>query len=81
MPRTTVWRIHTDYTNLISTSEAKVGDIIFFKNTYNSGLPISHIGIYAGNGMMLHAEDPIQYTSINSSYWKEHFYVFFGRVR
>lgn len=69
MPRTTAWGIYTSYTNPVSPSEAKAGDIIFFKNTYNAGSPISHVGIYAGNGMMLHAGDPIQYTSINSPYW------------
>ena len=80
MPRTTAWRIYTDYTVPISPSEAKAGDIIFFKNTYNSGSLISHVGIYAGGGMMIHAGDPIQYTSINSPYWREHFYGF-GRPR
>lgn len=80
MPRTTAWGIYTSYTNPVSPSEAKAGDIIFFKNTYNAGSPISHVGIYAGNGMMLHAGDPIQYTSINTPYWREHFYGF-GRPR
>lgn len=80
MPRTTAWLIYKNYCNPISPSEAKPGDIIFFKGTYNSGTPISHVGIYAGNGMMIHAGDPIQYTSINSKYWKSHFYSF-GRPR
>lgn len=76
MPRTTAWLIYKNYTTPISPSEAKAGDIIFFKGTYDSGAPISHVGIYAGNGMMIHAGDPIQYTSINSNYWKKHFYGF-----
>lgn len=80
MPRTTAYRIFTDYCNPVSPSEARAGDIIFFHGTYNSGTPISHVGIYAGNGMMLHAGDPIQYTSINTNYWKSHFYSF-GRLR
>lgn len=80
MPRTTAYRIFTDYCNPISPSEARAGDIIFFHGTYNSGTPISHVGIYAGNGMMIHAGDPIQYTSINTNYWQSHFYSF-GRVR
>lgn len=80
MPRTTAWRIYTDYCNPVSPSQAKPGDIIFFKGTYNSGTPISHVGIYAGNGMMIHAGDPIQYANINTRYWKEHFYAF-GRPR
>jgi len=80
MPRTTAWGIYKTYCNPVSPSEAKAGDIIFFKNTYDSGSPISHVGIYAGNGMMIHAGDPIRFVSINTPYWREHFYGF-GRVR
>lgn len=80
MPRTTAWRIYTDYCNPVSPSEAKAGDIIFFKNTYNSGEPISHVGIYVGGGYMIHAGDPIQYARIDTPYWASHFYGF-GRPR
>ena len=80
MPRTTAWGIYKTYCNPISPSEAKAGDIIFFKNTYNSKSPISHVGIYAGDGMMIHAGNPIRFVSINTPYWIEHFYVF-GRVK
>ena len=34
MPRTTAWGIYKTYCNPVSPSEAKAGDIIFFKNTY-----------------------------------------------
>ena len=37
---------------------------------------VSHVGIYVGDNVMLHCGDPIQYTSINSSYWQSHFYAF-----
>lgn len=37
----------------------KGGSIIFFKNTYDSGFPISYVGIYAVNGIMIHAGDSI----------------------
>lgn len=80
MPRTTAYGIYKNYCTPISPTEAKHGDIIFFKGTYDTGSPISHVGIYAGNGMMVHAGDPVQYTSINSNYWKKHFYGF-GRPR
>ena len=63
----------------VSPSEAKPGDLIFFHSTYSSPKPISHIGIYIGNGQMIHAGDPVGYASINSSYWQEHFYAF-GRL-
>ncbi|MCR4908103.1 MAG: C40 family peptidase, partial [Lachnospiraceae bacterium] len=63
----------------ISPSEAQPGDIIFFTGTYNSGNPVSHVGIYCGTDKMIHAGDPIKYSSINTPYWQEHFYGF-GRV-
>ena len=36
----------------------------------------THVGIYAGNGKMIHAGDPIKYSSINTPYWQSHFYSF-----
>lgn len=80
MPRTTAYRIFIDYCDPVSPEEAKAGDIIFFTGTYDSSTPISHVGIYAGNGVMVHAGDPIKYSNINTPYWKQHFYTF-GRVR
>ena len=80
MPRTTAWGIYKDYCNPVSQSEAKAGDIIFFKGTYNSGSPISHVGIYVGNGYMIHAGDPIKYARIDTPDWIDHFYSF-GRPR
>ena len=78
MPRTTAQGIYNQCTP-ISASEARAGDIIFFTGTYNSGNPVTHVGIYAGNGQMIHAGDPIKYSSINTPYWQSHFYSF-GRV-
>ena len=75
MPRTTAYGIYQQCTP-IPQSEAKPGDIIFFHSTYSTTSPISHVGIYVGNGMMIHAGSPIQYTSINSTYWQNHFYGF-----
>ena len=62
----------------IAPSEAKPGDLIFFQNTYDTP-NTSHVGIYVGNGMMIHCGDPISYSNINSSYWQAHFYGF-GRL-
>ena len=62
----------------ISAADAKPGDLIFFQGTYNT-TGASHVGIYVGDGMMLHCGNPIQYTSINTSYWQEHFYTY-GRI-
>ena len=63
---------------IISRSEAKPGDLIFFKGTYNTS-GASHVGIYVGDGMMLHCGKPIQYASCETSYWQSHFYCF-GRL-
>lgn len=64
---------------IIPRSEAKPGDIIFFTGTYDSSGPVSHVGIYVGDGMMIHAGKPIQYASIDTRYWTEHFYAI-GRL-
>ena len=60
----------------VSQSDAQPGDLIFFTGTYNAGEPVTHIGIYVGNGQMIHCGHPVQYTSINSPYWQSHFYGF-----
>ena len=78
LSRTTAQGIY-DQCTPVSAAEAKAGDIIFFTGTYNSGVPVSHVGIYCGNGVMIHCGDPINYASINSSYWQSHFYAF-GRL-
>ena len=46
--------------DIIPPSEAKPGDLIFFQGTYNTS-GASHVGIYVGNGMMIHCGDPISY--------------------
>ena len=59
----------------VSKANAQLGDLIFFVGTYDTP-GVSHVGIYVGDGVMIHCGDPIQYTSINSSYWQQHFYAF-----
>jgi len=63
----------------VSASEAQPGDLIFFTGTYSAGTPVTHVGLYVGNGKMLHCGNPIQYTSINTSYWQSHYYSY-GRI-
>ena len=62
----------------VSAANAKPGDLIFFQGTYDTA-GASHVAIYVGNGMMLHCGDPIQYTSIETSYWQQHFLAY-GRL-
>ena len=62
----------------VSPANAKPGDLIFFQKTYDTPFT-SHVGIYVGNGMMIHCGDPIRYVSIETSYWQSHFFGF-GRL-
>ncbi len=51
----------------VSRANLQVGDLVFFK----SGGRISHVGIYIGNGNMIHAPqtgDVVKISSINTSY-------------
>jgi hypothetical protein len=65
----------------VSASNARPGDLVFFTGTYNAPNPngVTHVGIYVGDGMMVHAGNPIGYVSINTTYWQNHFFAF-GRM-
>lgn len=65
--------------DIIPKSEAKLGDLIFFQKTYNTS-GASHVGIYVGNGMMIHCGNPISYASTETNYWRQHYYCM-GRIR
>lgn len=65
--------------DIIPKSEAEPGDLIFFQKTYNTS-GASHVGIYVGNGMMIHCGNPISYASIETNYWRQHYYCM-GRIR
>ena len=78
LPRTTAQGIYNQCAP-ISRSEAKPGDLVFFTRTYVSSSPVTHIGIYVGDGLMLHCGDPIKYASIDTDYWTSKFYGF-GRL-
>ncbi len=59
----------------VSKENLKVGDIVFFANTYASG--ISHVGIYAGNGQFIHSPNSrstVSYSDLTSGYWANHYY-------
>lgn len=62
----------------VTGTQARPGDLIFFKGTYDTP-GVSHVGIYVGDGMMIHCGNPISYANINTTYWKNHFYAY-GRL-
>ncbi len=60
----------------VSMANAQPGDLIFFWHTYDAPNPngVTHVGIYVGNGQMIHCGNPISYANINSNYWQQHYY-------
>ena len=62
----------------VTGTQARPGDLIFFKGTYDTP-GVSHVGIYVGDGMMIHCGSPISYANINTTYWQKHFYAY-GRL-
>ena len=63
----------------VSVSAMQPGDLIFFfdRNYDSSGgtLPVTHVGIYVGNGQFVHASSPssgVRYDSVYSGYHASH---------
>ncbi|MDD3410430.1 MAG: NlpC/P60 family protein [Eubacteriales bacterium] len=63
----------------ISAAEAKPGDLIFFEKTIPGEDGITHVGIYVGDGYMLHCGNPIGYADLSESYWQNHYFGY-GRL-
>lgn len=72
VPRTNTVGFHA---RSYEVSNPRVGDIVFFKDTYTTG--ISHAGIYLGDNKFIHAGgDRVQISSLSESYWSKHFESF-----
>jgi len=58
----------------VSKSNLKKGDLVFFK-VPSRGRGIGHVGIYVGNGKMIHTYGAggVKFSSINTSYWKSNY--------
>lgn len=64
----------------ITPNNLKPGDLVFFTRTYNAGRPVTHVGMYIGNGKMYDANGGgIGISNLNDNYWKAHLYAY-GRV-
>ena len=61
-----------------TTPQRALAGKMCIRDSYNTS-GASHVGIYVGNGMMIHCGAPISYANINTSYWQQHFYKF-GRL-
>jgi cell wall-associated NlpC family hydrolase len=59
----------------VSRSALQPGDLVFFQNTYTTGL--SHVGMYIGNNQFIHAENPstgVRISDLNSTYYSSRWY-------
>ncbi len=58
------------------------GDLVFFTGTYGSS-EVSHVGIYLGDGRMIHSGDEstgVCIADLGDAYWADHLYAY-GRIR
>ena len=70
LPRTSVEQ--SKYGTTVSKSNLKAGDLIFFDTSGPNDGGVSHVGIYVGNGQMIHAsssQKKIVKVSVETSYW------------
>lgn len=60
----------------VSQSDIQLGDLVFFTKTYRTSRPVTHVGIYTGDGMMIHcgSSTGVTYAKLSGSYWRQHYY-------
>ncbi|MBQ9968016.1 MAG: C40 family peptidase [Oscillospiraceae bacterium] len=57
-------------TNGYSVTNLKVGDLVFFTNTYATSAAASHVGIYMGDNLFIHAAGGgVKITSLDHEYY------------
>lgn len=72
LPRTTLEQVTVG--TAISKSALQPGDLVFLQNTYRTG--VSHVGIYIGDGKMIHASSSkgVTISDLSSSYYTKHYH-------
>jgi len=69
-----------DQCTIVPQSEAKVGDLVFFKGTYDCPDLITHIGIYVGDNKMYQSGgNGLGYIDLTKAYYQQHL-VGIGRI-
>jgi len=75
LPR--VAKAQAEQGTFVSRDKLKAGDLMFFyvPGRFKSNETVGHVGIYLGDGNMIHAspkpEDGVQVTPIDKAYWKD----------
>jgi cell wall-associated NlpC family hydrolase len=58
----------------VSKAELKIGDLVFFQNTYSTSAAASHVGIYIGEGRMIHADSQgVRVTELSYTYYDKRY--------
>ena len=72
LPRTTTEQVKLG--TYVAKSDLRPGDLVFLQNTYRQG--VSHVGIYIGDGQMIHASSSkgVVISSLSTSYYTEHYH-------
>lgn len=68
--------VQSKYGTYVSRSNIKAGDLLFFDTNGSNNGAVSHVGLYIGNGQMIHAsysQRKIVTVSINNSYYQNAF--------
>ena len=60
----------------IPLSDAQPGDLVFFTKTYRAPRPVTHVGIFTGDGTFIHCgtSTGVTYSKLSNSYWRQHYY-------
>ena len=59
---------------IIAKEDLQCGDLVFFSNTGDNGGFCSHVGIYIGNGQLLHSgTKSVTIVDLNSDYFVKHY--------
>jgi cell wall-associated NlpC family hydrolase len=81
LPRTAQQQFNA--TTRVSREDLQPGDLLFFTRTYSSRDPVTHVGIYVGDGQMVNAPtagDVVRTMPAFSGFWGAHYFGA-GRVR
>lgn len=72
LPRTS--RQQAKVGSYVSKSNLRKGDLLFFSTASSRG-KVAHVGIYAGNGKILHTygKPGVTYSDLDSSWWRSHY--------